>query len=358
MHSVLVINPGSASTKLALYEDETPAWKAIQSYSHEQLASFKSAMEQLEMRYEDVMDVIRGKELDVHTLSAVVSRGGPFKPLQSGTYRICRELLDDILAGRVQTEHISNIGVFIADRLTSHSDIPSFFVDPVSVDEMETLARFSGMSELERKSLVHALNVKAVARKVAARLGRNLNGCRFVIANLGSGFSICPMKKGRIVDVNNAAEEGPFSTERTGTLPVGSFAKLCYSGKYSYPEMKMKIFGGGGMVSYLGTNDAKAVEKRIAEGDGRSELVFKAMAYQIAKEIGAMATVLHGKIDGVILTGGLSHSKMLVKWVRERIAFLGPVFVLPGEFEMESLAAGALRVLKGREKAKSYGNSA
>jgi butyrate kinase len=357
MFAIFVINPGSVSTKLSLYHDETPVWNCTKTYSNSRTVCIQPIMKQLDGRFADMMEVIQSQKLDIHSFSAVVSRGGPFKPLEGGTYQINPELLQDVREGRVQAEHISSIGILMADRLTRDTQIPSFFVDPVSVDELESLARPSGMPELERKSLVHALNIKAVSRKVAARLNRDPIECSLIAAHLGTGISICPIQRGRIVDVNNSAEEGPFSPQRTGSLPVSSLAKLCYSGKYTYSEMKRKIFGDGGLVAYLDTNDAKIVEDRIHEGDSYAKLIYQAMAYQIAKEIGAMSTVLKGKIDGILLTGGLAHSKLLIGWIEERVAFLGPVFVFPGEFEMEALALGALRVLRGAERAKSYGKS-
>lgn len=357
MYTIFVINPGSTSTKLALFENESPVWQSNIPYLHDRLAPFKSAMEQLEMRRSDIIKVLEEKNTDVRSLSAVVSRGGPFKPLESGTFRIHPQLLSDIQAGRIQAEHISNIGVFLADRFVRNTDVPAFFVDPVSVDEFESVARLSGMPEIERRSLVHALNIRAVARKAADRLGRSFSDLNFVIAHLGGGISICPLKRGRIVDANNAVEEGPFSPERSGALPASSLVALCYSGKFTVAEMKKKIVGLGGLIAYLGTNDARIVERRIAEGDSRAELVYRAMAYQISKEIGAMAAVLSGEIDGVVLTGGLAHSKLLTEWINERVSFFGPVFIFPGEIEMEALALGVLRVLRGEEKSKSYINN-
>ena len=350
MYKILVINPGSTSTKLAVFEDELPVWQSEQSYSHSQLVPFKKVLDQFEMRYEDVSQILKERKLEVSTLSAIVSRGGPFKPMEGGTHAINQLLVGDVLGGRVQFEHASMLGVLLADRLLQDTGIPGFFVDPVSVDEFEPLARISGLPELERKSLVHALNIRAAARKAAEHLRKDLNQLRFVMAHLGGGISICPLKYGRIVDVNNSVEGGPFSPERSGSLPVTSLVRLCYSGTLKEPEMRRKIAGLGGMTAHLGTNDAEEVEKRIAEGDEKAERVYRAMAYQIAKEIGAMATVLNCMVDGIVLTGGLARSAILTAWIRESVQFLAPVYVLPGEFEMEALAHGALRVLRGEEK--------
>jgi butyrate kinase len=227
-------------------------------------------------------------------------------------------------------------------------------MDPVSVDEFEPVARISGIPEIERKSLVHALNVKAAAREAAARLGRSVESLNFVVAHLGGGISICAVQKGRIVDVNNANEEGPFSPERSGSLPVGELVKLCFSGRFTYDEMKKKIVGGGGLTAYLDTNDAREVEARIVSEDKKARLVFEAMAYQIAKEIGAMAAVLSGRIDAVVITGGLARSERLTGWIRDRVSFLAPFIVIPGEREMEALASGALRALRGEEEVMRY----
>ena len=354
MHRILVINPGSTSTKVALYEEEKPLWSETLSHSREQLSGFEKVIEQMEMRYADIEDTLRSREVDLASLSAVVGRGGPFKPLDSGTYRVDEHLLQDVKSGNVQAEHISNIGVLLAREIAEKASVPAFFVDPVSVDEFEPVARISGIPELERKSLLHALNIKAIAREAAKDFGRSLSECNFVVAHLGGGISVCPIRKGRVIDVNNANEEGPFSPERSGTLPVSSLVKLCYSGKFSYDEMKRRLVGNGGLVAYLGTNDSVEVEKRIEKGDEKTRLIYEAMAYQIAKEIGAMAMVLKGEVDAILLTGGLARSSLLVDWIEERVSFLAPVHVYAGENEMESMALGALRVLRGEEEAKKY----
>jgi butyrate kinase len=246
------------------------------------------------------------------------------------------------------------LGVALSDRLLQGTDIPGFFTDPVSVDEFESAARISGLPELERKSLVHALNVKAAARKVAKLLKKDLDQLRLVVAHLGGGISVCPLKNGRIVDANNAVEGGPFTPERSGSLPVSSLIRLCYSGSFTLSEMNRKIVGNGGLAAHLGTNDAILVEKRISGGDAKAERIYRAMANQIAKEIGDMATVLNCMTDGIVLTGGLARSELLTGWIRESVHSLAPVFILPGEFEMEALALGALRVLRGEEEPKSY----
>ncbi len=354
MHRILALNPGSTSTKLALFEGEAPLWTREISYSKEKLSGFSHVSDQLEMRLADIEMVLEEQQCDIRTLSAVVGRGGPFKPLESGTYAVSAAVLDDIRNNRVQAEHISNIGPVLARALAEKAGIPSYFVDPVSVDEFIPLARISGLPELERKSLVHALNIKATARKAADDLKRPLDTLNLVVAHLGGGISICAMQRGRIIDVNNANEGGPFSPERAGSLPVSSLVKLCYSGHLTYEAVRKRIIGNGGLAAHLGTHDSLEVEKRISNNDARALLVYEAMAYQIAKEIGAMASVLSGKVDAIVVTGGLARSDMLIAWIRSRVAFIAPVLVFPGENELEALALGALRVLNGEENAKVY----
>jgi len=241
MHQIFVINPGSTSTKIALYEDEKQIWQESCPYSSEQLSSFSKSIDQLDLRWKDVQDTITQKKLDVKKLSAVVGRGGPFKPLQSGTYFVTPKILEDVKQGRVQADHISNIGVLLAQQIADTARIPAYFVDPVSVDEFEDIARISGIPELERKSLLHALNIKATAHQISKELNRNLSDLNLIIAHLGGGISICAVRKGKIIDVNNANEGGPFSPERSGSLPISSMVKRCYSGKYEYPEMKKRL---------------------------------------------------------------------------------------------------------------------
>ncbi len=351
---ILVINPGSTTTKVALLENDKPVWSVTLEYAPERGSSSGGMLGQFDFRLRDVERVLDSKKTAISSLSAVAVRGGLFKPLEGGTYRIDEAVLDDVRHGRVQIEHASNLGVLLGDALAGSSGIPVFFIDPVSVDEFEPIARISGIPELERKSFVHALNIKATARVLAEKLGSDIHDLNLVGANLGGGISICAMNKGRIVDVNNAVEGGPFSPERAGSLPSNSLVRLCYSGRFTLDEMKKRLVGQGGLVAHLGTQDAREVEKRIGAGDAKAELIYRAMAYQIAKEIAAMAAVLSGKVDAVFLAGGLAHSALLTGWVRERVAFIAPVYVLPGEREMEALARGAMRVLRGEEKAKIY----
>ncbi|MCK5147696.1 butyrate kinase [bacterium] len=351
---ILAINPGSTSTKVALYNNDQMQWNDSIDYSREELEGFDTVLDQLELRRRDIEKILIQRNTSVSSLDAVVGRGGPFKALTGGTYIVNDVIISDIVEGRVQAEHISNIGSLLASDFALKADAPAYFVDPVSVDEFGPLAHYSGLPELPRRSLVHALNVKATARKAADKIGKPLDELNMVVAHLGGGISICPLEKGRIVDVNNANDSGPFSPERAGSLPVTGLMKLCFSGRYTLAELKKKVVGNGGLVAYLGVNDGRKVREMIEAGDKKAKEVFEALAYQIAKEIGAMGTVLKGNIDAIVLTGGMAHNDMLMGWVSERISFLAPIFYYPGENELEALALGALRVLKGEEEPKTY----
>ena len=354
MKLILAINPGSTSTKIALYQDETPLWTESIDYGREALEPFHHVIEQCDMRRQDIESVLKKHDVPVASLDAVVGRGGPFKPLEGGTYRVNETLLEDIRQSKVQAEHISNIGAVLAQALADEAQAPAFFVDPVSVDEFEPLARYSGLPELPRQSLVHALNIKATARKAAQQLGRSLADLNLIVAHLGGGISISPVKGGRIIDANNANDGGPFSPERAGSVPVTGLLRLCFSGRYTEKELKKKLVGQGGVVAYLGVNDGREVNRRIDAGDAEALAVFQALAYQIAKEIGAMCTVLNGQVDAIVLTGGMAQNERLMDWVSGRIAFLAPILRFPGENELEALALGALRVLREQEEPKIY----
>jgi butyrate kinase len=353
-YRILAINPGSTSTKVSVYENERPIFDHSIHHTAEDLAPFTG---DVVSQYEYRLNLIRGclakSGIDLHTLSAIVGRGGMFKSIEGGTYAINERVLEDARVG-VQGQHASNLGALLAKAIADEHGLPSFFVDPVAIDEFEPLARISGVPELPRRSILHALNMKAVARHAAADLGRRYDELNMVMVHLGGGISVAPSKQGRFIDTNNATEEGPFSPERSGTVPVRALAQLCYSGKYSAKEMDRKLVGQAGLVAYLGTADAREVQKRIAAGDEKARLIFEAMAYQIAKQIGAMATVLKGKVDYIVLTGGIAYSEMLTGWIRERCEWIAPVLVYPGEEEMRALVEGTLRVLRGEEQSKLY----
>ena len=350
---ILVINPGSTSTKVAIFKGEENVIQKNLSHSPEELDKYSKITDQFEYRKDIIVHWMQDEGYEVSQLKAVVGRGGLLKSMPSGTYKVTESMIEDLKIG-IQGEHASNLGGIIANSIANMAGIEAYIVDPVAVDEFEDIARISGMPEITRKSLVHALNIKAVAYRVAREMDRDVSELNMVMAHLGGGISIVPLKKGKIVDANNANEMGPFSPERTGGLPVGDFAKLCFSGKYTLAEMKKKISGKGGLVAYLGTNDAREVEKLIAEGDQRAKLIYEAMGYQIAKEIGAMATVLKGKIDAIVLTGGVAYSKMLTEYIKNYVEFIAPVIIQPGEDEMIALNEGANRVFSGMVTAKIY----
>ncbi|OGO77939.1 MAG: butyrate kinase [Clostridiales bacterium GWB2_37_7] len=353
--NLLVINPGSTSTKVAVFrKGENIAQKNL-SHSVEELAKYEKITDQFEYRQQMILEWLKEEKIEAEGLAAVVGRGGLLKPMPGGTYKVTDAMIEDLKIG-VQGEHASNLGGIIAKGIADEQGIPSFIVDPVAVDEFPDIARVSGLPELPRKSLVHALNIKAVGRRAAKDMGKDLTEVNFIVAHLGGGISIAPLEKGRIMDVNNANEGGPFSPERAGGLPVGSVIKLCYSGKYTQAEMKKMTVGKAGLTGYLGTNDARDAIKMIENGDKNAELIFDAMAYQIAKEIGAMAAVLKGKVDAVVLTGGIAYSNLLCEKISRRVQFIAPVKVYPGEDEMLALAEGTQRILSGEEQAKIYEN--
>ncbi len=353
MTRVLAINPGATSTKFAVFDDDTAILLSTVEHHAGELQGFAHVCDQADYRLGLIVAALEQASIAPASLQALVARGGLLKPLVSGTYRVNEAMLADLRAG-ARGEHASNLGAILADMLAQQFGIPAFVVDPVSVDEMEPEARLSGLPELPRDSLSHALNSKAVARRVAAQIGRRYEDVNLVVAHLGSGISVAPHRHGRMIDVNNAQEEGPFSAERSGGLPARKLVKLCYSGKYLEAEMLARITGAGGMFAYLGTRDIRQAERQASEGHAPSELVLQAMSYQIAKEIGAMATVLCGAVDRIVLTGGMAHSARIVADVSDRVRFIAPVVVLAGEDELPSLAAGALRVLSGQETAQTY----
>lgn len=353
---LLLINPGSTSTKVALYLGKKCF--RVQSIAHkaEELAVYPGIIEQCSFRLATVeaflvtaLSALGG----ARQIDAVAGIGGLLRPLPGGTYATSDALLQDLQSG-VQGQHASNLGGLLAHGIAQSLGVQAYVVDPVSVDEFTDLARISGHPLIVRRSLSHALNIKAVARRVCHEMGLSFFNSRLVVAHLGGGISVAPLHNGRIMDVNNANEMGPFSPERTGSLPAGQLAALCFSGRYSAQEIKKQVAGQGGMVAYLGTNDAREAYQRASRGDVQAQLIMRAMSYQIAKEIGAMSTVLQGKVDAIILTGGLANSDCLVRDVSQYVEFIAPVKVWPGEDEMLALAEGVCRVLAGEEQAKQY----
>lgn len=353
-YKILAINPGSTSTKIAIYENENLIFKETISHSNSDLEKFDRISDQFEYRKKIILDTVKEQKFNMSELNAIVGRGGNMRPVEGGTYKVNEEMVGDLTVG-VMGQHASNLGGIIADAIARDLELSAYVVDPVVVDEFEDYARISGIPEIKRKSKDHPLNQKAVARLAASELGGVYSDYNFIVAHMGGGISIGIHKKGRIIDVNNCLDgEGTFSPERSGSLPVGSLVEMCFSGKYTMHEIKKKITGKGGLVAYLGTNDAREVKKKIAEGDGYAKLIYETMAYQISKDIGAAATVLKGKVENIVLTGGLAYDEDLVQWIKERVEFIAPVKVYPGENEMQAMVQGVIRILNGEEKLKVY----
>jgi len=350
---VLVINTGSTSTKIAIFHGREPVYSENVHHPAEELSQFPQVPDQLEYRKAAVLARLKCTGLDMGALDAVVSRGGAPTPMPGGVYAISRAMLRDLLE-RPATEHAANLSPPIAYAIAESLGVPAYFVDPITVDEFEPLARLSGLPAVPRNSRLHALSIRSTARKVAEKLGRGLGDINVIVAHLGSGISICPVRAGLMVDANGADDEGPFSPERAGTLPMADLVSLCFSGRYTQRELINKLTRQSGLMAHLGTADARQVEQMIQEGDLHALRIAQAMAYQIAKEIGAMATVVSGKVDAIALTGGLAAWGRLVDDVTARCSFIAPVMVFPGENEMEALAWGAIRVLAGEEEAREY----
>ena len=353
-YQILTINPGSTSTKIAYFKNEEAIKEVTIRHSSDELKNFNNIIDQLDYRLEVIKDILDKEKIDIKQLDCIVGRGGLLKPIKSGIYPVNENMIKDLTSG-IYGEHASNLGGLIAKSLADGLDIPTYIVDPIVVDEMEPIARISGIPEIERKSIFHALNQKAVAKRVARQLDKKYQDCNFVVVHLGGGISVGAHQKGRVIDVNNALDgEGPFSPERSGGLPVGDLLRLLDSKSHSYAELKKRITGNGGIVVYLNSNNCKEVVDRINDGDKQAELIYKAMAYQVAKEIGAQTTVLKGNIDAIILTGGIAYDELLVSWIKESTSFLGKIIVEPGEDEMLALATGGLTALRGLEDICTY----
>lgn len=351
---ILVINPGSTTTKISVFIGEKEDFTYTINHKIEELSRFNKASDQDLYRMEIIIRVLREKQIPLQEIEVVVGRGGLLRPIEGGTYVVNDQMVADLKRGFLG-DHPSNCGGLIAYAISKALGSLACIVDPVVVDEMEDVARISGMPLIQRKSIFHALNQKAVGREVAAELGKSYFDINVIVAHLGGGITVGAHHKGHVIDVNNGLDgDGPFSPERSGSVPVGDLVKSAFSGEYTLPEMKKLIKGLGGMVAYLGTHDLRVVEERINEGDKKAKIIYEAMAYQVAKEIAAMASVLKGKVDAIALTGGIAKSKKFVGIIKERVGFISSLYIYPGEQEMRALANGALRVLKGEEEIKEY----
>lgn len=352
---ILVINPGSTSTKIAIYDNSVCSLLKTIHHSLAELAPYKTISEQYDFRMSLIMNELDHDRIDIKAIDIVIGRGGLTYPLKSGVYYI-NELMVDHCRRGVMGEHASNLGSLIAYEIAQmNSGTIALIADPVVTDEMEDIARVSGHPLFERLSIFHALNQKAVARQHASKLGKLYEELNLIVVHLGGGITIGAHHNGRVIDVNNGLDgEGPFSPERSGTLPVGALIGLCFSGKYTQDEIRLMVNGQGGLAAYLGTNDAREVEIAINHGDEKSAFYLEAMAYQVSKTIGEMATVLKGKIDGILITGGIAYDRKLMAQIRERVEFIAPVSVYPGQDELKSLAMNALMVARGEVEAIVY----
>lgn len=352
---ILALNPGSTSTKIAVFENEIPVFLKNLKHSREELKPFKKITDQFSFRKELIMSALEGAEIDFASIRVVIGRGGLLKPIESGVYEVNKKMIHD-LCNSPLGEHASNLGGILADDIArSLPDAHAYIANPVVVDELDDVARISGHPKFMRKSIFHALNQKAVAREHAKSIMKRYEDLNLIVAHLGGGITVGAHRKGRVVDVNQGLDgEGPFSPERSGTLPVGDLARLCFSGDYTLKEVMKMIVGEGGLVAYFGTNEAYQVEKKAAAGDEEARLILESMAYQVSKEIGAMGTVLKGEVDGILITGGLANSKWFVNLVSERVHKIAPTHIYPGEDEMRALAYNGLRIIRGETEAKVY----
>ncbi|MBC8581614.1 butyrate kinase [Zhenhengia yiwuensis] len=350
-YNILTINPGSTSTKIALFKDNELEFEQVLRHPAEELNQFSKLIDQYEYRKEKIINFLEEKNITLKDLDAISCRGGLIGPIPSGTYTI-----NDSLFTRLSTDvvHASNLAGIIGYNLSKELDIPSYITDPVTVDEMAPIAKVTGIPGIERKSKFHALNQKAIARRAAKQLNRKYDESNFIVIHIGGGISIGAHEKGKVIDVNNVIDgDGPMAPTRAGSIPVEAVIDLCFSGKYTRTELKEYVSQRAGLTDYLGTSDVRDVQEMMEQGNEQAKMLYEAMAYQICKNVGAMATVLKGKIDAIVVTGGVAYSKQFIRLLKERIDFLGEVIVIPGEEEMLALAEGALRVLTGEEEAKT-----
>ena len=350
----LIINPGSTSTKIGVFEDETLLFEETLRHSTEEISQYASIVDQKDFRKDIIVNLLNEKNFDINSLNMVVGRGGMLKPIPGGTYAVTDELLEDLKIGK-QGQHASNLGGILAREIGDSIGVPSFIVDPVVVDEMMPIARYSGVPELPRTSVFHALNQKAVAKRYANEIGKAYTDLNLIVVHMGGGVSVGAHKNGRVVDIFNALDgDGAFSPERAGSVPSGALIKMCFSGKYTEKEVYKKIVGNGGFNAYMGTNDMRDVEKAVLAGDEKAIEYRDAFILQVAKDMGSMACVLDGKVDQIVVTGGIAYDKGVVAGLKERAEWIAPFTVYPGEDELLALVQGGLRVINGVEEAMKY----
>ncbi|MFD2045949.1 butyrate kinase [Ornithinibacillus salinisoli] len=355
-YRILVINPGSTSTKIGVFDNDVCIFEKTIRHEMKTIAQFNKIIEQYDFRKEVILEQLDYEGINVSKLDAVCARGGLLRPIEGGTYEVNDTMLQDLQLG-YNGEHASNLGGIIAHEIASGLNIPAYIVDPVVVDELDEIARFSGVPEIPRKSIFHALNQKAVARRAAKDMDKAYEDMKIIVTHMGGGITVGAHQNGRVIDVNNGLHgDGPFSPERAGTVPAGDLVALCFSGQYYRDEIMKKLVGNGGLMAYLHTNDAREVEEKITNGDKDAKRIYEAMAYQIAKEIGSMSAVLAGRVDAIVLTGGLAYGKTFVEMISNHISWIADILVYPGENELQALADGALRVLRHEELPKVYPN--
>jgi butyrate kinase len=354
MYKLLIINPGSTSTKIAVYEDERKVLEETVRHDPDMLMQYERVADQAPYRKELIQTFMDKNDIDLTEFSLIVGRGGPVKPIKSGVYEVNDAMIADMASG-VYGEHASSLGGMLAREFAEGVGLKAYVVDPPVVDEFHELSRISGLKEVERTSSYHTLNHKAVARRHAKEQGAPYESLNLIVAHLGGGISVGAHEKGLVVDVNNALDgDGAFSPERCCGLPLRGFLALCYSGEYTMDELQRKVRRQGGLYSYLGTTNSKEVSERVKNGDQEAALIYEAMAYQVAKDIGQFATVLKGDVDGIVLTGGIAYDDLFVGWIKERVGFIAPVYVYPGEDELQALADGGLRALRGEAEVLQY----
>lgn len=352
-YKILAINPGSTSTKIAVYADDKPVFQTSLSHTPEDLAGFNQVIDQFEWRKNLIEQVLRENKFDINSFDAIIGRGGIVSPIESGVYEVNDDLRHDLQHARMQ--HASNLGGLIAREIADEIGVKSYIADPVVVDEMMPYARISGVPELPRESVFHALNQKAVARLFAKESGKRYDELNLIVCHMGGGCTVSAHRRGRVIDTTNALDGcGPFSPERSGSLPPGPFVKLCFSGKYSEEELLKMVHGAGGLYAHLGTTSVPEALDRIQAHDLHAMLILRAMCYSIAKEIGAMAIALKGDVDAILITGGIAHSKRVTDFIADHVDFIAPIYVYPGENELRALAENALAVLRGERQARTY----
>ena len=358
MMKIVVINPGSTSTKIALFDNTTELFEKTIRHSEQELSPFNDIMDQFDFRLRSIIETLEQADCSLQSIDAVIGRGGITKPIPSGVYRVNQKLCDELQ--NAPLHHASNLGGLIASKLASEAStaehtVPAFIADPVVVDEMQEVARLTGLPEISRRSIFHALNQKAVARRYANSVGKEYEQMNIIVAHMGGGISIGAHRNGMVIDVNNALDgEGPFSPERAGSVPAGDLVRLCFSGRYTQKQIEKMICGQGGVMAHLKTNDIRGVRQKALDGDSECKLIMDAIAYNTAKSIGAMAATLEGKVDAIIITGGLAYGEMTCDYIRRMVEFIAPVVVMAGEDEMSALAENAVRALTNPESVKEY----